>query len=360
MHASLQDRDMVVMVAVILVLIAIVLVCCKQTVPAAIIVVFTMMLLALAMDSSGKVLVKEYSAPQAATAARVNKTKTFAPAVRVNTTTNMPPMYLPIPPGVYNNTMSQVVPKPDSSYCSAPGLAQAQQQLDNAVPIKDVTLTNVPVMQNDPHQAPKKCTINSAYTQYNPPPINSTASNTYQDLYVIPTDISRPPGKAVAQVQAKTNIECIKKELGAFPKPDRMQGNDVFLGSEPLLELEITKSERLKETNSTIEAPSGSSTLTAALDVSPPPRPNFNYVKPLPDHDKEMKRKIRNEGLYGIQGDLNCLNMRRSAVANTGFIQPIQAREEFLRYLAYDMPNYKNQWQTARSNTVNSDTRYFK
>ena len=62
----------------------------------------------------------------------------------------------------------------------------------------------------------------------------------------------------------------------------------------------------------------------------------------------------------GIQGDLNCVTMRRSAVADTGFIQPLEARTEYLRYLAYDMPNYRNQWQTARSNTVNSDTRYFK
>lgn len=379
MHDTLQDRDMVVLVAVVLILIAIVLVCCKQSVPAAIIVVFVIMFLGLAMDSSSKLVIKE--APSVKASSRVNKS--MAPG---SVPAAVPPPALPpasagyfhpqfrdaygmafaslpigVPVGTYNSVMNQVEARKEGDYCGGPNQVQEYDPLaENTVPVKDVNVTNVPVLQNDPHVAPKKCTINSAYTEFNPPELASTQSDTYQDLYVLPTEISRPPGKSIAQVQAKTNIKCIKKEIGSFPKPDRMQGNDVFLQEDAPVQLELARLQRQAETNSLICQPSGSSTLDAALDVSPAMRPNYNYVKPLPDYDRDMKRKIRNEGLYGIQGDLNCVTMRRSAVADTGFIQPLEARTEYLRYLAYDMPNYRNQWQTARSNTVNSDTRYFK
>lgn len=382
MHDTLQDRDMVVLVAVVLILIAIVLVCCKQSVPAAIIVVFVIMFLGLAMDSTSKLVIKD----SPASGARVNKdlkkfsvapaaAPAFAPAPA---TAFAPAGYLHpqsgdaygmtfaslpvgVPVGTYNSVMNQVEARKEGDYCGGPNQVQEYDPLaPNSVAVKDVTITNVPVLQNDPHVAPKKCTINSAYTEFNPPELSSSQSDTYQDLYVLPTEITRPPGKSIAEVQAKTNIKCIKKEVGSFPKPDRMQGNDVFMQEDAPVQLELARLQRQAETNSLICQPSGSSTLNAALDVSPPMRPNYNYVKPMPDYDKDMKRKIRNEGLYGIQGDLNCVTMRRSAVADTGFIQPLEARTEYLRYLAYDMPNYRNQWQTARSNTVNSDTRYFK
>ena len=352
MRDSLQDRDMVVLVAVVLILIAIVLVCCKQSVPAAIMVVFVIMFLGLAMDSSSKVVIKE-----APVKSRVNKNaRVQAPPASPYGGMTFVPLPIGVPVGTYNSVMNQEVLRKEGDYCGEPSAPPTL----NTVPVKDVTVTNVPVLQNDPHVAPKKCTINSAYTEFNPPELASTQSDTYQDLYVLPTEITRPPGKSIAQVQAKTNIKCIKKEIGSFPKPDRMEGNDVFIEEDAPVQLELARLQRQAETNSLICQPSGSSTLDAALDVSPPPRPNYNYVKPMPDYDKDMKRKIRNEGLYGIQGDLNCVTMRRSAVADTGFIQPLEARTEYLRYLAYDMPNYRNQWQTARSNTVNSDTRYFK
>lgn len=379
MRDTLQDRDMVVLVAVVLILIAIVLVCCKQSVPAAIIVIFVIMFLGLAMDSHSKLVIKE--APSVKASSRVNKS--MAPG---SVPAAVPPPALPpapagylhpqvrddygrafaslpvgVPVGTYNSVMNQVEARKEGDYCGGPNQVQEFDPLaENTVAVKDVNITNVPVLQNDPHVAPKKCTINSAYTEYNQPELASTQSDTYQDLYVLPTEISRPPGKSIAQVQAKTNIKCIKKEIGSFPKPDRMQGNDVFMQEDAPVQLELARLQRQAETNSLICQPSGSSTLDAALDVSPAMRPNYNYVKPMPDYDKDMKRKIRNEGLYGIQGDLNCVTMRRSAVADTGFIQPLEARTEYLRYLAYDMPNYRNQWQTARSNTVNSDTRYFK
>jgi hypothetical protein len=350
MHSSLQDRDMVIMVAVILILIAIVLVCCKQSVPAALLIVFVVALLALTMDSPTRVVVQEPVA--ASPPLRLNKDKLLSNKQNMmgqpRDAFGVSRAYMGTPVGVYNNTRSNVVPKYEGGYCG------------DQVPVKDITITNVPVIQSEPREPPRKCSMESGYTQFAPPAMNDLNSNTYQDLYVLPTEISRPPGQSIAEVQAKTDIKCLKKEMGAFPKPDRLQGNDVFIGEDVPLQIELTRLEQQMASNSVISQPSGSTTLDAALDVSPTTRPNYNFVKSLPDYDKEMKKRIRNEGLYGIQGDINCQHLRRSAVADTGFVQPLEARQEHLRYLAYDMPNYRNQWQTARSNTVNSDTRYFK
>ena len=57
---------------------------------------------------------------------------------------------------------------------------------------------------------------------------------------------------------------------------------------------------------------------------------------------------IRDQGLYGIKGDYNCDIMKRSAVANTGFVQPLGARNEFLKYASYDMPNRRNQYMIRK------------
>jgi len=352
MTSKLQDRDMVVLVSVILVLVAIVLVCCKQSVPAALLVVFVMVILAMSVDSPGK----QYFVLPTTT----STTTTQPPVVKVKQVKARPNLKLvPQPADVLPTVQVPQLPSP----LSPPPPPPPPPPVTGQLPVKEVTITNIPVMQTQPHEAPKICTPTTAYSQYAVPPMSDTNSNNYQNLYVMPTSVTRLPeetNQTVAQIQTKTNVECIKKEIGAFPKPDRMKGNDVFLGEDTPLTLQLQRLETQEQNNSVICEPSGSSTLDAALDVSPAPRPDYNFVKPLPDYVKEMKEKIRNEGLYGIHGDYNCQLMRRSAVANTGFIQPLEARQEWLRYLAYDMPNYRNQWQTARSNTVNSDTRYFK
>jgi phosphotransferase system HPr-like phosphotransfer protein len=363
----LADRDFVLLVAVILVLVAIVLVCCKQSVPAALLVVFVMALLALSVDRNDKIQI--ISEPIAA--ARVSN-NTALKARPATTFVQSCPTYIPTVPNAVNHVAveGQGLPPGLTMYPSyniqntLPAGTQSQiRNVEQVVPVENVTVTNVPVKQNDPPQAPKVCSVNSAYDQYNPPAMNAPQANTYQDLYVLPTDVSRPEGQSIAQVQAKTLSKCIKKEVGAFPKPDRMKGNDVFMGEDTVVEIELEKLKGQQATNSLPrphQQPTGSSTMYAALEVSPPALPEYHYVKPLPDFNKEMKQKIRNEGLYGIHGDLNCASMRRGAVADKGFVQPVNARQEWLRYLAYDMPNYRNQWQTARANTVNSDTRYFK
>jgi hypothetical protein len=389
MHLKLEDQDMVLLVAVVLILVAIVLVCCKQSFPAALLVVFVIALLALSVDTSKGMLIDNKHEIEAAIRVQKNKkqqaavmrvdapvpTKDNRPENNAASASNIestPPVRVATSfdrgcksegcAASLNNTMPNeaAVKEMAALLSDVPPPAAADPNSEPKMLIKDVTTTNVPIMQNNPPVAPKICTVDSAYTQYNPPELSDSQSNTYQTMYVLPVDVSRPKNQSVAEVQAKTFLSCPKKEIGAFPKPDRMRGNDVFLGEDALLQIELNRLEQQEATKSLIIPPSGSSTLNAALDVSPPPFPEYHYVKPLPDNNKEMKQKIRNEGLYGIHGDLNCLQMRRSAVADKGFIQPLGARQEFLRYLAYDMPNYRNQWQTARSNTVNSDTRYFK
>ena len=347
--SKLEDRDFMLLVAVVLVLIAIVLVCCKQSVPAALLVVFVMALLALSIEKPDE-YVSVQSAPAAPLRARPATTLYRA----------CPPHIPPVPNAVNHVPLEGQGLPPALTLQSQPVVDT--KNLQSVVPVESVTVTNVPVKQSDPPLAPKVCSVNSRYNEFNPPEMMSSQSNTYQDLYVLPTDVSRPAGQSIAQVQAKTNTECIKKEIGAFPAPDRMKGGDVFMGDEKqmVLELELERLKGQEATNSLITPPEGSAVLNAALEVSPPAFNEYYYVKPLPDFNKEMKQKIRNEGLYGIHGDLNCINMRRSATADTGFVQPVNARQEWLRYLAFDMPNYRNQWQTARANTVNSDTRYFK
>jgi hypothetical protein len=350
--SKLADRDFVMLVAVVLVLIAIVLVCCKQFVPAALIVVFVMALLALSIDKPSSETY-EISKPAATTPTKARPATTFMQAC---------PPRIPNVPNSVNHVPLEGQGLPPALFLQNQPRDYTNNNLQSVVPVQNVTITNVPVKQTDPPVPPKICSVNSRYNEFNPPEMMSNQSNTYQDLYVLPTEITRPPGQTIAQVQSKTTTKCIKKEIGAFPAPDRMKGNDVFMGDETemVLELELERLKGQAATNSLVIPPEGSSVLNAALEVSPPEFVEYNYVKALPNFDKEMKQKIRNEGLYGIHGDLNCLNMRRTATADTGFVQPINARQEFLRYLAYDMPNYKNQWQTARANTVNSDTRYFK
>ena len=40
--------------------------------------------------------------------------------------------------------------------------------------------------------------------------------------------------------------------------------------------------------------------------------------------------------------------MQRAAVMNTGFVQPLAARQEFARYLAYDLPNRRDQFMVVK------------
>ena len=82
-----------------------------------------------------------------------------------------------------------------------------------------------------------------------------------------------------------------------------------------------------------------------------PPLSPFEYTPNIPACCPTTPTDdIRNNGLYGVKGDYNCDIMKRGAVMDKGFIQPIGARTEFLKYLAYDVPNKRDQWMARKEN----------
>jgi hypothetical protein len=84
----------------------------------------------------------------------------------------------------------------------------------------------------------------------------------------------------------------------------------------------------------------------ASENPSPPLSPNefaSNVTVCAPTADD-----IRNNGLYGIKGDYNCDIMARSSIMDAGFVQPLGAREEWMKYLAYDMPNKRDQFMVRK------------
>lgn len=74
----------------------------------------------------------------------------------------------------------------------------------------------------------------------------------------------------------------------------------------------------------------GVTTLPSCND--PPP--------PLAAH--EVRDYIRNHGLYGVHGNLNCRHMQRGSVSDHGQLQPLNARNQLLKFLAYDQPHEKD------------------
>jgi hypothetical protein len=54
------------------------------------------------------------------------------------------------------------------------------------------------------------------------------------------------------------------------------------------------------------------------------------------------KDTIRNQGLYGIKGNLSCDLLKRSAVSDRGFLEPLAARNAFLAYNSYDQLHAKD------------------
>jgi hypothetical protein len=56
------------------------------------------------------------------------------------------------------------------------------------------------------------------------------------------------------------------------------------------------------------------------------------------------KEVLRNQGLYGIKGNLSCDLLKRSAVSDRGFLEPLAARNAFLAYNSYDQLHAKDQF----------------
>ena len=80
-----------------------------------------------------------------------------------------------------------------------------------------------------------------------------------------------------------------------------------------------------------------------------PPLSPFEYTPDIPACCPTTPTDdIRNNGLYGVKGDYNCDIMARSTVMDKGFVEPLGAREEWIKYLAYDMPNKRDQFMVRK------------
>ena len=62
------------------------------------------------------------------------------------------------------------------------------------------------------------------------------------------------------------------------------------------------------------------------------------------DNQAAMKDMIRNQGLYGIRGNLSCEKLRRNAKQDTRFIEPVGARNAWAAYNAYDQQHARDQF----------------
>lgn len=61
-----------------------------------------------------------------------------------------------------------------------------------------------------------------------------------------------------------------------------------------------------------------------------------------PRSNKEIRDYIRNNGLYGVHGDVNCRKMQRASVADKGLLQPLNARNQLLHFLSVDQLHAKD------------------
>ena len=64
--------------------------------------------------------------------------------------------------------------------------------------------------------------------------------------------------------------------------------------------------------------------------------------------DREMRDHIRNNGLYGIHGNLSCKKLQRGTVADKGLVQPLSARNQLLQFLAVDQLHAKDSYLIPR------------
>lgn len=80
-----------------------------------------------------------------------------------------------------------------------------------------------------------------------------------------------------------------------------------------------------------------------------PPLSPYEYVPNLPACGEHTPTElIRNNGLYGVKGDYNCDIMKRSAVMDAGYVEPLGAREEWIKYLGYDTPHKRDQFMIRK------------
>ena len=70
--------------------------------------------------------------------------------------------------------------------------------------------------------------------------------------------------------------------------------------------------------------------------------PSVAMLNPNKDMSaSEMYRKIRNEGLYGVRGNLQCANMTYGMQPNQGFVESMEVREDIKRFIAQSNPRHR-------------------
>ena len=63
-----------------------------------------------------------------------------------------------------------------------------------------------------------------------------------------------------------------------------------------------------------------------------------------PADNEAVKARIRAEGLYGVLGRTDAAAMSRHAHQTFGFVEPLQARKDFLAYSLADMPHMRDEF----------------
>ena len=69
--------------------------------------------------------------------------------------------------------------------------------------------------------------------------------------------------------------------------------------------------------------------------------------------DDTTREQIKLNGLYGIKGDFRDDTANRKTTMDEGFVEPLQARMEFAKFLTYDASHKKDQFLVQKKDTVN-------
>ena len=80
------------------------------------------------------------------------------------------------------------------------------------------------------------------------------------------------------------------------------------------------------------------------------PTQSLPVCEPTPPQptNQQMKDHIRDNGLYGVHGNLSCKRLQRGTVEDSGLLQPLNARNQLLKYLSVDQQHAKDPYLISR------------
>ena len=175
------------------------------------------------------------------------------------------------------------------------------------------------------------------------------------------------------EVIPEVNMALMRAELSRYPPPSDRSEIDNFDFDHPGTRIEVNRTrkmgklrqqheaKRLRQLRADVETVTseGQTILNAVDVVTPAHLRTYEYAADIND---ENIGNMRKNGLYGVHGDLTAETMRRGAVTNARQVEPIGARYEFARYLAYDMPHHRDAFMVPRRGDVTAvtDTRLYK